>query len=523
MKKTVLVLIGLILISGIDFAIDTGFSLACFSTETFHNSKSPVKRAIFENQMKPINEAFHLNADLSGLKKVANMDTYANTGYTGWGTYIFGAKISISMPRNGVKYEIIRNGKTVSSQSTTIQQGDIIRFKPEINVGNDWITQDWIIEGANIDSPPITMLNRDTFEDLYNTLGIKFEQKYPVSNRGRALGYVNAFSNSDGKNVSVPKFSTQTTEFKETGNYYIADNGYPAYLVPSIGGQKAGIQIFYTPNLNTENTNCKTTGDTIECKITQSQNLKLNFSGKSFVHVDKIINGNKAINAKWVTGYGNTAIQSSGVRPNPYYNQDLDIDFQILLPGKQAPIADFDCKATEEDYYDWRGEDIKIETLECNASKSRAPDGGTIQEYDWDNSPSFYPEGHKKTYKKQWQRPKQIHGSKPITVTLKVTDNDGYYGEKTKTFQFSPDGEITNNFKLSATHKPSTKMAEITTDCEGIVTLTIKNKITGEAEIEKAEIPCGQTSEIGPFIVEGAYNAIGENNGQTREAIFTVD
>jgi len=82
---------------------------------------------------------------------------------------------------------------------------------------------------------------------------------------------------------------------------------------------------------------------------------------------------------------------------------------------------------------------------------------------------------------------------------------------------------LEEEFELTATHNSSTKMAQITAKCEGAVTLSIENAVTGGAEIEKAEIPCGQTSEIGPFTVKGAYNVIGENNGQTREAIFTVD
>ncbi len=493
-----LAVIGLILLFNFGFAANTEFSLA-----SLQSGVNPLKVDIFEKQMVPINKTFGLGADLTELEKTARKENTLGSSAPN----LLATKISTSIPENGVKYEVIRDEKTLNSTSTTIQQGDIIRFKPETSIGNDWIVQ-----GASVDSPPITILDTQRLEQLYYTLYEKFLGKYPTIDWFAYSPY------TDHPLQTIPKFTTETTEFNHKGNYYIADNGYPAYIVPFIGGQKTGIQIFYAPNLNTENANCKATGNVIECKITKSQNLKLDISGKSFVYIDKIIRGNKAINAGWIAIYGSSAFQEAEYTADQYKYTGFRrnaLRIQIIPPGKQAPIADFECKTTQDNSYN-------MSYIECDTSASRDPDGA-IEKYEWlTNQDTVSP------YPMNYQGPhiftaRLLPHLQSLTLALRVTDNDGYYGEKTKTFQFSPNGEITNNFTLTAAHKPSTQMAEVTAECGGTVTLSIKNKITGEAEIEKVEIPCGETTPIGPFTVKGAYNVIATNNGTKAEAIFTVN
>ena len=495
-RKIALVLIGLILIASLGFAIDTEFSLACLGSGFDKQQKT----SVLENQIVPINEAFGLNADLTELETTAKSTETFGT----WAPNIFATKISTSMPANGIKYEIIRDGETVNSQSTTIQQGDTIRLKPGVDIGNDWIA-----EGGSVDTPPITILEYTEYANLKQTLMSKFNQKYPYSN------WYNIYRLETG---NVEYFSTETTEFNETGNYYIADNGYPAYLVPAFNGKKAGVQIFTTLDPILEKAGCKKIGSMIECELDQTGILALTNSAESFVHIDKIIDGDKAIDAGWITEYGRDA--TSITYPRQYSEHPLNI--QVVPPQSQAPKADFHCE--------WEKRSM------CDASASFDPDG-IIEAYEWNTNDVYYscvPSGNTCTPTKVHDASAHTYnvcyGSRTIaydcrqsiTITLTVTDNDGFTAEKTKTFNLvNSTEEARDTFTLTANHQNG--MAQITAECDGVVTLDIENAVTEKPEIEKVEIPCGKTTPIGPFTTKGAYRVIGSNNGETREPIFTVD
>ena len=516
MKKISLTLVGLILLFNLATAIDTEFPLACLGP----GGNVPLKSAVFEKQVKPINQAFGLNADLSELEKTASNNT---AGF--YTQNILATKLSTSMPRTGMEYEVIRNGKTLNSQSTTIQQGDIIRFKPATSIGSDWIVQ-----GATVDSPPVTLLNSSKFNQLYETLYQRFLNKYPASNWDKIVKLTPE---------SLPEFTTETTPFNNTGNYYTADNGYRAYLVPFIGGQKAGVQIFYAPNPNTENANCKTAGNAIECKITKSQNLQLSLTGKTFVHVDKIIHNSKAVNAGWTTAYGESANRQVGdiTTNNPWQyawraQPPVDLEIQVLPPGKQAPIADFDCKVSEEKY-----SGLQQKFLKCDASKSRDPDG-TIVKYNWKTNNTNKPCQGTTPGGPTCKVPRLSSSLAPssITLTLKVTDNDGYYDTKTKTFNiahmpvYNPDSQTPAKpaqepiTELTAEYNPQTRMAEVTAKCDSQkINISINNAITGSSVLEKQPIKCGQTTPIGPIKIKGAYKVSAASNPEITPAVFTVD
>jgi len=492
MKKLALVLIGLILIANIGFAIDTEFSLVCLGP----GGNQLGKQKIFEEHVKPINEIFEMNADLSDLEYTAS------TGYTGeFSANIMATKISTSTPANGVRYEIIRDGEIVNSQSTTIQQGDTIRLSPEIEIGSDWI-----VEGASVDSPPITVLGHQEYNTLRGRLLGEFNRKYPNSNWYRV--------SSD-----YPPFSTETTEFNETGLFYLADNGYPAYLIPIQGGKKAGVQIFNLTSLY--GTNCEKINNSIECTVTQDGQLPITFSNQSIVNVDKIIIGNTAIDADWVTEYGKTAATSTDTYPRTT-KFTIPLELQIIPPGEQAPIAVIDCNGNL-----------------CDGNSSYDPDG-EIVEYRWNTNNHYYhaclnyyltttynagSTGQPASNISACYMANGVYfGWEAITLTLQVTDNDGHTGKATKTLKFDDSGHaIQETFTLAADYNPSTQMSKITAECEGVVVLDIEEATEGKTELEKAEIPCNETTEIGPFTEKKSYRVIGSNNEEAKEAIFAVN
>jgi len=407
MKKTVLILIGLILIGNLGFAVDTEFLLACLG------QWGVARDEILEKQIKPINKAFGLNVDLSELER-------KDTAYS-WAQNLFATKISTSIPSTGVKYEIIRNGKTVNSQSTTIQQGDTIRLRPEADIGSDWI-----VEGGTLDTPPITLLEPEVFDSLFRELWEKFNEKYPTSKWITASMY--------SREEPAPLFSTETTEFNETCNYYIADNGYPAYLVPIKGGKKAGVQIFNLSSIGSIFSNCEKVNNAVECKVTQSGKMPFVFSNHSFVHVDKIITGNKAVDAGWVAMFGTKAAESirrHWNERNPVhelYPYTIPLHIQVIPVGEQAPVAVIECNE-----------------YTCDSYASYDPDG-KITNYEWSTNNPYInclgvPSG-------VWTLPtctiqslgivreigiKNVH----ITITLRVIDNSGHMGETVKNLKLS--------------------------------------------------------------------------------------
>jgi len=463
----------------------TEFSLAQF------NKLSPIseKQQILENQIKPINEAFNLNADISEIEATAEINPEQRSGgffKTGIVTIL-----STKTPETGVDYEVVRNGITLDQRTTTVQQGDSIIFTPQIE-----IDKDWIVPAGALDSPPITLIPSEEYNELHDSLRDDFRNRYPSAG---------SFAEN------VPVFTAEKTMFNEQQGYYLAENGHLAYVTPILNGQKAGVQIICRTDFG-ESSLCKNIDQSIECKIEESGKIPNLVFSRCFIYIDKIINGGEATQAGWFSEY-EAAIANGRV-------QDLEI--QVIQSNEEPPVADFVCRS-----YEKMGAHGLNSYIECDASESYDPDG-TIDEYYWDTFYGATRNDHGKIMNVLVHsvRLSGTLGSKEnIVVELKVTDDDGVTSTKTKNLRLDElSGEFQTKplFRITADHNASTNMAEITAECEGVVTLDIEEATEGKTELEKVEIPCGETTDIGPFTVKNSYRVIGSNNGETKYAIFTV-
>ncbi|MEM0360195.1 MAG: hypothetical protein QXK06_02555 [Candidatus Diapherotrites archaeon] len=477
---------------------------------------------VLEKQVRPINEIFGLNADLSPLEKTASIDQERRLILQ---EDTFAVKLSTSVPQTDFSYSLLRDGVVLDSQSTTIQLGDTIQFKPK----TDDVEIDWFIQGSAADSPPITILPRSEAQSLYRELYLSYLRKYPAAQWGNSASAYAAYT--------APKFSTKITDFKASGNYYIADNGYPAYLVPMAGGKKAGFQMFYSPDLRTDSTDCKIRNGVLECVVTKSGSLPITVSGASFLHVDKIIDGTKAIDAGWVAYLGKNAT-IEGTTDLPYSSTEKTLRLQVVPRGKSAPMAEFECKAVV------RGTPSKA-YVECDASASKDPDG-EIKRYDWSTNNKSFTQIFASSA--NTSKPVFTYGSfgnlgyarggfeglGSLTISLKVTDNDGYFGEKYKTFDLTGETlrEISPAKRLSfaAYYNPSTKKADLTlSNCPaGSTQAFIDIDLLGAdskptlSVLEKQSIACEQTTEVGPITAKGVYQATAKIGSETLTAIFSV-
>ncbi len=500
MKATVFIACAamLVLMTGFASAEEVKFNLVGYDRYDMPYSSPAFFKAVAENQVKPIADAFgwDINAD-----QFSQPSQYPNKNS-------LTVRMNFSLPNDVIQrydYSIWRDGSEITDYSGGIQVGDVLRLAPITKEISDH-GNDWIVQGGNVDSPPIEMLSAEQFEKLKGELQAKFDSRYPLANSGGNYKL----------SPKVPVFEAESVPFNEYKAYYTADNGFRAYIVPLINRRKAGIQVFCTAKVsispNDKFSTCKEKeGGAIECVVkTKTSNPftpSVEYDLFCTHYVDKVIFDGKAVQADWLP-----TSESDYIGTTTIYTQ-------VLPPGKSTPKADFDCKTRD----DWGGFGQQTKVLECDASNSRDPDG-TIQGYYWkSNNPRWWRTsvtgliGKFPFYEEYYSIPSTL------TVTLKVTDNEGFYDTKTKTFRFSPDGEIIKETELTAEYNKQTKMAEVTAKCEtGKIDISINNAITGSSILEKQAIPCNQTTPIGPIKVKGAYKVSAASNPEITPAIFTI-
>jgi len=354
MKTSVILLLAILLTTETTAGTPTGFMLAGF--DVF--SGAIISTRIYENQIVPINKTFGLDADLTNFES-----SKSTTG--------FQVKLNIDIStaqKNGFDYSVIRDGVKLNKVSDTVQVGDLIRFKPKFEV----IEQDWIAQGGNVDSPPITLIeDREKYYRSYQEAGKKFGSSYPCASAWGKGCYLSP---------DVPVFSTKTTDFTET-NPYTAENGYPAYIVPMINGKKAGLQVICNVQPSwaaTYGFNCKQVQSAVECTALDPGMGTIDLGGSldCYVVVDKIIEGKKAIQANWMNTLGHSSCSGGLCKSLLAFNL-YPKNFQVMPKNKKAPVAEFYCKRTEDQGL-----------LECSGSASHDPNG-TIQKYRWQLEPRF--------------------------------------------------------------------------------------------------------------------------------------
>jgi hypothetical protein len=516
MKKMIFVFAILLFSLELAWGFQTEITLAWFPRAGYDAS---LKQEIFKKQVLPINEAFSLNADLTELEKSVQMQDMPADRPNSLNVYFRTLE-----PTASTEYSILRDGKEINQIGQTLEEGDTVRFTPKLDIQSDWIEP-----GAAVDSPPIEFLERTEYNSLKDSLLQEFQEKYPCgSTSGSGGGKKVCFLTPE----NVKNFSTQSSPFTEKANYYVADNGYNAYLVPVFGNTKAGIQFFALAEpieaAGGYYFDCKTVGQTIECtaKKEGSSSVSSTWSFASFLYVDKIIKDGQAKDAGWI-----------GIN---LANMTANEKFQILPKGKHAPTADFTC--TEGPVTDDWGPARK--TFECDASASSDPDGEIAKYEYWGGSPVFYEKGVSGvTPKTNFKDPviklvmycgySGIGCPSTAYITIKVTDNEGYMGEKTKVFdlQGSKITEIT----------PAATALEFTADYQNQkALLTLKNCPSGTTQtdididllgadgnpansvLEKQPIQCEQTTEVSGITAPGTYQATATIGGEEKQAIFTV-
>ena len=513
----------------------TGFQLATFTTMDWwdnqlkkwgHMNTIDERKAIIENQIKPISDSFDLDIHMPTINCFA-LDPK-------WGGYIWiRTKLPLTVPETSLSeldYSIIRNGVQIEKRTDFVRPGDTIQFRGKAadeptlpNHGYDWITA-----GSNIDTPPVHIVDKTEFKRLYDGLSELFNARYPCnfSVNSYYSGWPfndleHYFTNYGYCKEPIPVFKVEKTSFDDKANHYPGPMGYEAYVIPIINGAKIGMQVFCaikTTGTAMEETQgeagriqtpsgCETKENVMECPVRINEgwlSIQANANLECILFIDKYIKHGEAIQADWFSEYYSLPVQNATASKHLY--------FQVIPKGKEPPVADFSCKMIEEGQYGKRGK-----FLECNGSSSHGSNG-KIELFEWDNiiSPNWTQQYNKPIYRKA------ICEKGQGMVTLKVTDSEGYTGETTKTIRFDDSGNaVQDTFTLTVGYKE--EMAWITAECEGIVTLDIEEATERKTEIEKVEIPCGETTPIGPFTVKGAYNVIATNNGTKAEAIFTVD
>ena len=449
---------------------------------------------IIDNQLKPIIETFELPVSLQPFEDRKNDTLSIN--------YFRALSGSGPVP----DYTIERNGKKLNEVSDTVQLGDTVSFSPP-QTNSIPVTGDWVNPGGSLQDPPIKTVTQTRMIEIRTAVEAKFNSRYPFAYRQGARS-----------NISVPKFSAKKTRFDTSTGKYIADNGDPAYIVPAGNGKKFGIQVYCTTRIGATGKRMGTGGQNyfycneqlgkIECpiKTTGTISVQLNESYNCLTIIDKVFIGENAIQADWVLD-------------GPSYSITHNLTLQALESGKKAPVADFDCKVTEGEYY---GRQIKF--LECDASKSHDPDG-KITKYEWG---SAFGMGQGIHYKKP-----VYYGNNQYSITLRVTDNDGFYDTKTKTFNLAqmPAYNTTGAqqapapiIELAAEYNPKTQMAEVTAKCDTkTINININNAVTGNSVLEKQAIPCNQTTPIGPIKAKGAYKVSATGNNKVKPVIFTIN
>ncbi|MEM0360122.1 MAG: hypothetical protein QXK06_02155 [Candidatus Diapherotrites archaeon] len=471
------------------------------------------KKAIFENQIKPIVETFRLNADISSLEDCANKSTTIQ----GQGQCQNTIEIAFqaALPYNDMyaqtKYSLLRDGIEFQPASSIppskISLGDTIRIEPQIVTQEiSHPIQDWTVQGASTDTPPIEILSSREFNTLAEMLTLRQRERYPAS--GELMDA-----------LRVEKFKTEVVPWTG-GNSYVGFQGKTYHVVELAGGKKAGVLIACAESISatTYSGTCNSDplSDSVECHITKMpENRKaeivINPFFNCFIHFDRIFTGSIALQADW---FGQTF---GNVPKSP-------LSFQVLPTGREKPpIAEFECNIDN-----CTPDSEQPKCLYCDASKSSDEDG-RIESYFWTIAGSYTTAiGVKSKFYPQ-SLPKST-----ISITLKATDNQGFYSEKTKTFSVSEgtlkETGMTDKLSFIAEYNPSTKKAELTlSNCPPTAMQAFLDiDLLGfDAKpvlsiLEKQPIACEKTTEVGPITAKGVYQATAKINSQTIQAIFSV-
>ncbi|MCX6802716.1 MAG: hypothetical protein NT067_06420 [Candidatus Diapherotrites archaeon] len=462
---------------------------------------------IIENQVLPMSKTFGFDIDTSAFSSQATNQLIVN--------------LNLALPQFGLEridYSIVRDGVELNEAETTVEVGDIIRYEVQGELGEQG--NDWVAQGGSVDSPPIQMLTTEQYKALYQQLEQKFKTKYPWNNMTVDWPRVEFVQEQ------TPVFQTEKTKFNPATVEYTAENGYQAYVVPILNGKKAGIQVFCAISISGQYAaaDCEQPeAGTIECTAKQAGILPVDVSAITdcMSFVDKVIIGNEAVQADWF--YGHPIIPTYSLSQFGLFPPS---QIQIIPKGKKPPIADFKCKKTEKKYPASYGGYTYTE-LECDASDSKAQEGTTIERYAWnylgfgsDNiedvihtyCASTYSSYFNQFCQKTVQVPTYALSQSSLGIILRVTDNQGIYGERIRIIDpNNPNPQPKTEF--TAFYENQKVLLKLENCPEGITQSNANIYLLGadgepeNAVLEKQPIQCEQTTEISGITAPGLYVA----------------
>jgi hypothetical protein len=305
----------------------------------------------------------------------------------------------------------------------------------------------------------------------------------------------------------IPVFSTEKTSAAGIGQSYTAENGKQATVIPGYNGTKLGVQFFCSGTLSADSPDCSQTENGLSCTFKEPgvKNITINRTDSCLKLVDKVIIGSEAVQADWYEG--------------KYYPKTQVSIIQVLPQGKTQPTADFACNFSDVREF--------ALTLDCDASNSNFPNG-KITNYRWGDYWGLDIHSSQPTYKRL------IYPNVTTTVILRVTDSEGIYDEKVKTFKFSEGGltEVggSKELEFTAFYNPTTKKAELTLNyCpSGTTQANIDIDLLGadgepeNAVLEKQPIKCEQTTPVNGITAPGTYQATATIAGKEKTAVFNI-
>jgi len=509
-EKLILVFLVALLFSGYALAGNLTFDLAYFERGSLPDQRIE----IYNNQLKPIVEAFDLDLSLENIERCAEAD-FSNSNLR-WYDCKNSLQIwmNLEIPRSDLTqmdYSIIRNGEIQNVRSDNVQVGDTIRMTPPQDLPEiKEKSYDWVTQGGTVDTPPIKLLSPIDYTRKKRNFEERMEERYPCGSswHGRAC-----------RKGSVPVFETETTSFPAGHSKYIGPGELPAYIMPISGNKKAGIIVFCGTNdipPYGSGISCTANGSGgFDCRVKTEGEIILYLPGSlnCAFFIDKIFEENKATEASWFS-------EELGAYSS------INKKFQAVSRDNKAPKAEFDCEIMEGKY-------LETDALYayCNASDSSDEDG-EISEWIWDNISSNYTntayscENPKENigvycvkdyeYKKLLSYSYNNNLSANHSISLKVIDNDGFYHQITKTIALDQ-ARLT---EFTAKYLDNTNV-KLWAKCEGNVSIDIHqmdkavNKL--KAEIESVQIPCNEYTEIGPLLEPGDYQATATLGGIERK------